>query len=156
VADPVVERRGNRIDVAVGSSYEQIEPETWTPAEARAFAARIVAASDETESAERAVRELCAREGHAWGEGYDAWQSFADAVKVHLRHCERDGCDARTEEPGWRSEWPAKRHLRPGGFQVDCYGPGCPDCEAAELAEAVRPLLAAAMARLEDQAWPTS
>lgn len=145
-----VKQDGYRITLAAGQSYEEIEPDTLTPDEADEIALQLTRAASAARVQRAIIETLCRTEGHQWGEGVDGrppddWQNG----RIHVRTCER--CEERLVAQGWLKDYPPRKHRRPVGYgsvEVDCYGPGCPDCEGEALAARIAPLLAEAYDRL--------
>ena len=133
------------IRLSAGQSYEEIDSDCLTPDEADAVALQLtrVAAAARTQRA--IIETLCRTEGHQWGEGVDGhppddWHNG----RIHVRTCNR--CDEHLTAPGWLKDYPPKKHRRPVGYhwvEVDCYGPGCPDCDNEETAGLIHTFLAA-------------
>lgn len=138
------------VALTAGTSYEEIEPVSLTPDEADAVALRLTRAAAAARTQRAIVEMLCRSEGHQWGEGIDGrppddWQNG----RIHVRNCNR--CGERLVAQGWLNDYPPRKHRRPVGYhwvEVDCYGPGCPDCEGEEVGAAFGRLLGDAKTQL--------
>lgn len=127
------------------------DPDEYTPAEALALAADLIAGTNECKRQLVAIEMACV-EGHAWGERIN---SHCGGPNVTLRACTRPGCHERNTEPGWMP-FAGRYHPNPFGNQpIDCTGPGCYACEEAAIGEALRAHLRAAAAAVARQYEPT-
>lgn len=140
-----IEAQYGWVEVSIGSSHEDIEPERYTPAEARELAARILTEADKCEAQKAAIEAACA-DGHDWSSGYNGYQPWPDR-KVVSFHCKREGCNGRKVEEGW-IEFAGQLHIR-FGRQVDCLGPGCEYCYEEQVGKAIHQVIADGVKELE-------
>lgn len=135
-----------RVHIMIADGYER-EHEVCTPAEARDYAAQIIAAADECDAQAETIRAACA-DGHQWGSGMNCYRDWQTRDPVTVRYCDRLGCDGREELDGW-AHFAGRLHVEPyTGRQLDCYGPGCENCDTAAAGIALRQMLAKASVRL--------
>lgn len=99
MSDEHIEARNGFVEICIGGGYER-EPENYTIAEAREFAARITAEADKCDAQRQAIESACA-DGHLWDEGTNGYMPWPDR-KITSYWCEREGCDGRKVEEGWR------------------------------------------------------
>lgn len=134
MGEATIEAVNGMVRIDIGAGWER-EADDYTPAEAREFAAQIIAEAEKCE-AQRTAIELACADGHAWGSGCNAHDGLSrNPRKVTCYRCQREGCDARKMEPGW-IQFAGQLHIR-HGRQVDCFGPGCEYCDEENIGKLI-------------------
>lgn len=108
-------------------------PDEYSPAEARAFAAELLAKADEAERQLEQIRQACAG-GHDWGSG---WNEQRGDKRTTMHCCRRPGCREYDEQDGW-IQYAGRQHFDPFGRDAECTGPGCEHCNTEQLRAALR------------------
>ena len=96
-----VTREGGFVAVHVCSGPEGEEPETLSPDEAEALAAKLTQLAAAIRTERVVIETLCRTEGHRWDEPMNGYMSWPDG-KSNVRECER--CGMRLVSDGWVGE----------------------------------------------------
>lgn len=128
--------RDGQVHIRIANGYD-FDHETCTPNEAREYAQQILVAVAECEQQAEAIRAACA-DGHDWGSASNGWRG---SKAVSIRWCKRPGCQDSELLDGW-AHFAGRLHIDPmTRRQLDCYGPGCENCDAEALGRAMRTVL---------------